>query len=165
MKMASGIFYSYFVVLSGVPHGSLVGLLLTEDLLTDFCKDLNYPRCILFVYVKISVLLTQLIIALWCSPLHNVHKFGALLNLWSFTQVSTAINFTRNTEDSKYSHKYCENSAIIVDFINIYGDYISWKNANCLLLLQVSSSMFKSNILKMRKPWLWQESYVLHLHV
>jgi hypothetical protein len=165
MAMASVIFYSYFVVLSGVPHGSLVGLLLTEDLLNDFCNDLTYPICILFVDVKISVSLTQLIIALWCSLLRNVHKFGALPNLWSFTLVSTAINFTRNTNDSKYSYKRCENTAIIVEFINIYGDGISWKNSNCLLLLQVSRSMFKSNMLMVRKPWIWQESSVLHSHV
>lgn len=158
MTKVSGIFYSYFVVLSGVSHGSPVGLL-TEDLLTDFCNDLTYPTCILFVDVKISVLLTQLIIALWCSLLHNVHKFGALLNLWSFTLVSTAINFTRKTNDFKYSYKRCENSAVIVDSVNIYGGYISWKNADCQLLLQVSRSMFKSNMLTVRKPWIWQESF------
>jgi hypothetical protein len=62
MTMASVIFYSYFVVLSGDLHGYLVGFLLSDDLVTDFCNDLTYPRCILFVDVKISVLLTQLII-------------------------------------------------------------------------------------------------------
>jgi hypothetical protein len=86
-----------------------------------------------FVDVKISVLLTQLIITLWCSPLHKVHKFGALLNLWSFTLVSTAINFTRKTNDSKYSYKRCENSAIIVDFINIYGGYTSWSGPGSIV--------------------------------
>jgi len=52
MTMASGIFYSYFVVLSGDPRGSLVGLLLPDDLVTDFCNDLTYPRCILLLMSK-----------------------------------------------------------------------------------------------------------------